>query len=124
MGDLRDHFNRSEFLCNHCNKAAPNGMDDNLLNTLEWLRQEIGIPIQVTSGYRCPYWNTAVGGVPNSYHKKGMAVDIRPLGMNYEKFYKKCLKRFGKGGVGHYPPSRHKVPFVHVDCGRRDRWEG
>ena len=43
---------------------------------LDPIRRCYGAPIIVTSGYRCPALNTAVGGVANSHHIVGCAVDI------------------------------------------------
>lgn len=43
---------------------------------LDPLREAWGNPITVTSGYRCPELNRAVGGVRNSHHLRGMAADI------------------------------------------------
>ena len=43
---------------------------------LEPLREWYGKPIVVASGYRCPMLNKAVGGVTNSQHMKGQAVDL------------------------------------------------
>lgn len=43
---------------------------------LDPLREKIGEPIIVTSGYRCPRLNKAVGGVSNSQHITGQAADI------------------------------------------------
>lgn len=40
------------------------------------LRQAIGAPITITSGYRCKALNSAVGGATNSLHLWGMAADI------------------------------------------------
>ena len=43
---------------------------------LEPVRRKFGWPIYVTSGYRCPELNRAVGGVRNSQHLTGDAADI------------------------------------------------
>ena len=43
---------------------------------LDPIRRHYGAPIIVTSGYRCPALNTAVGGVANSHHIIGCAADI------------------------------------------------
>jgi hypothetical protein len=46
-------------------------------NTLEKIRQICGAkPIEVTSGFRCPELNAAVGGASNSAHLFGCAADI------------------------------------------------
>lgn len=45
-------------------------------NVLDPLREWYGKPIYVNSGYRCPLLNKAVGGVANSQHLSGEAVDI------------------------------------------------
>ena len=44
---------------------------------LEPLRLNFGVPIIISSGYRCPKLNSAVGGVINSQHTKGEAADLR-----------------------------------------------
>ena len=43
---------------------------------LEFVRQALGKPINITSGYRCPALNARVGGVSTSAHTKGLAVDF------------------------------------------------
>ena len=43
---------------------------------LDPIRRRYGAPIIVTSGYRCPALNTAVGGVANSHPIVGCAADI------------------------------------------------
>lgn len=45
-------------------------------NVLDPLREAYGNPIRITSGYRCPKLNKAVGGVYGSQHQYGMAADI------------------------------------------------
>jgi zinc D-Ala-D-Ala carboxypeptidase len=44
---------------------------------LDPLRRCFGKPIVINSGYRCKELNKAVGGVPNSWHQKGNAADIK-----------------------------------------------
>lgn len=48
-------------------------------NVLDPLRGAWGKPIVVTSGYRSPRLNRAVGGAARSQHCKGEAADIRTL---------------------------------------------
>jgi hypothetical protein len=43
---------------------------------LETLRDVMGEPIKIGSGFRCQKLNKAVGGVYNSQHLKGQAVDL------------------------------------------------
>lgn len=49
-----------------------------VVNCLDPVRTIYGRPIIVTSGYRCPELNAAVGGVANSQHTTGNAADIKP----------------------------------------------
>ena len=48
-------------------------------NVLDPLRTAWKQPIIVTSGYRCPKLNKAVGGVPLSQHTLGQAADIHTV---------------------------------------------
>ena len=47
---------------------------------LEVLRDKVGHPIVINSGYRSPQLNRKVGGAPTSNHLTGCAVDIRTSG--------------------------------------------
>ena len=47
------------------------------LEVLQPLRDNVGAPIHINSGYRCKALNEAVGGVKNSQHCVGEAADIR-----------------------------------------------
>ena len=44
---------------------------------LDPVREKLGKPIIVDSGYRCPKCNAAVGGATQSQHLVGEAADIR-----------------------------------------------
>ena len=53
---------------------------DNINYTIERLndiRERYNKKIIITSGYRCPALNKAVGGTTNSQHTKGQAADIK-----------------------------------------------
>ncbi|HEY5556681.1 D-Ala-D-Ala carboxypeptidase family metallohydrolase [Acetobacterium sp.] len=86
-GQLTPHFNRQEFKCccerRYCN-GFPNEMHPDLLNHLESVRQNLNTPIIVTSGVRCPTRNQEVGGIPNSKHLIGYAVDCYAPGLSIE----------------------------------------
>ena len=45
-------------------------------NVLEPVRQHFGVPIYISSGYRCPRLNKVVNGVTTSQHQTGQAADI------------------------------------------------
>ena len=47
-------------------------------NVFEPIRQLLG-PLHVTSGFRCPRLNAAVGGRLNSRHLLGLAIDVVPF---------------------------------------------
>ena len=84
---MTEHFKLEEFI--RSSTAQQLGIDNtpseevilNLRNlcekVLEPLRQWYGKPISISSGYRCPALNRAVGGVTKSQHLRGEAADIR-----------------------------------------------
>lgn len=74
-------FERSETAYRHAidnsvPEAAKAGIAALVDSVLDPLREAWGRPITVTSGYRCPRLNKAVGGVATSQHTKGEAADI------------------------------------------------
>ena len=83
------YFTLLEFTRSHTAslRAMDNTPPNDVVYNLEWLcaqaldplREAIGSSIIVSSGYRCPDLNTAVGGSPTSYHLLGLAADIYPL---------------------------------------------
>lgn len=80
------HFTIAELCASDTSKAkgidnTPNeDVVNNLIalawNILEPARRELGVPIIVTSGFRCKALNKTVGGVANSQHQYGEAVDL------------------------------------------------
>ena len=105
------YFNLKEFSCKHCGQLPPQGMNKVLLEKLDLLRDRIGAPIIVTSGYRCPEHNAAVGGVSNSQHVQGNAADIVCNAVSVDELAD-VAAAIGFDGIGRY----YSDGFVHVDC--------
>lgn len=51
----------------------------------ERVREIVGKPMTITSGYRCPDLNKAVGGAISSQHKLGEAIDFVCKGLTTEE---------------------------------------
>lgn len=87
---------------------------------LEAVRSHLaGRAIHITSGYRPPAVNRAVGGVTNSRHIIGDAADIIIAGIPPLEAYKLIEGFWGKrGGAG------WSSQFTHLDCrgGYAPRW--
>ncbi|MDY6148972.1 MAG: D-Ala-D-Ala carboxypeptidase family metallohydrolase [Porphyromonas sp.] len=100
-------------------------MNPVLLAKLDELRERLGRPVIVSSGYRCPVHNRNVGGVYNSQHVNGTAADIYCPGVAVGELAS-AARAVGFDGIGVY----YFEGFVHVDCrdgGRRPgyyTWEG
>lgn len=52
---------------------------------LQPIRDKLGKPMIITSGYRCKELNKKVGGVPTSQHCKGQAVDFYVKDMSIQQ---------------------------------------
>ena len=84
---LTKHFKVKEFACKDGSPVI--FIDEYLYETLEILRNKLGKPVIITSGYRTPEWNAKCGGAKYSYHMCGMAADIRVNGMTAKEIAKK-----------------------------------
>ena len=125
---LSEHFDLNEFtrsatadrlhIDNSLNPSDPTGQSiiNNLRNlcekVLEPLRQHFGIPVVISSGYRCPALNKAVGGVPNSQHLTGEAADI-VLPKLADAFYW-LIDNVPFDQLGF--ESRGSTKWIHVSC--------
>lgn len=78
------HFRREEFRC-RCGGKACNGFpaepEEGLVRLAETVRGHFGVPVILSSGVRCPAHNRAVGGVANSRHLQGKAMDFSVKGV-------------------------------------------
>ena len=121
MAEDTKNFKVSEFACKHCGE---NKIDQRVLNMAQTIREALGVPVRVNSGYRCPTHNAAVGGVKGSKHTLGLAADLS-CSLGSAKMFEtvKVLKAEGK-----LPDLDYCIKyrtFIHIDCGgrRKTLWE-
>ena len=111
------NFKVSEFACKCCGE---NKIDQRVIDMAQALRDELGAPVIVNSGYRCEKHNARVGGVKGSYHTKGLAADLS-CGLGADKMFMAVQKLWGEGKL---PELKYCIyyankNFVHIDCGRQ-----
>lgn len=108
--NLTQHFTLEEFEAS--STASSYGIDNTaprdviiplyfLAELLEDIREEIGKPILVTSGYRCPELNSVVGGSITSQHMFGEAADIKVKGMSAKDLFETIvyMPSFQRGDI-------------------------
>lgn len=100
-------------------------VDETLTVVLQCIRDHFGKPVTITSGYRTPAHNAAVGGAKSSQHLLGRAADIQVAGTSVEDVaaYAESLMP-DWGGVGRYPAKAGRATgWVHVDTrANKSRW--
>jgi uncharacterized protein YcbK (DUF882 family) len=115
---ITENFNLSE-LHSKDGSDMPAEVFENLvklINKVQKLRTESGLPFKVNSAYRSEAHNKKVGGAKNSLHTKGMAIDISaPIGTELRQFLLAKRENW-KGGFGLYSWG------VHLDIGPERNW--
>ncbi|ANS03936.1 hypothetical protein [uncultured Mediterranean phage uvDeep-CGR2-AD3-C191] len=113
------NFSPQEFICRCYEKCSHKNidiLDPRIPRIVQERRDELDIPITISSSLRCKNWNNspAVGGSRNSFHVRGMAVDIafEDIDPIIEAAHW-VLDREHFGGVIAYP----ERGFVHLDFG-------
>ena len=84
--DIR-YFTREEFKCKCGGKYCdgyPAEMQEAVVKIADAAREHFGRPAHVISGLRCRQWNAHEGGVANSQHMYGEAIDLRIDGVSAE----------------------------------------
>ena len=107
MTRLAKNFDSQEMKCNCCSRVR---VDEKLIQGLQKLRDRLGVPVIITSGYRCEKHNKEVGGAINSLHLTGQAADFTaPVPLR--RLYFECVGIEEFGGIGCYPEQH----FIHAD---------
>lgn len=92
---------------------------------LEGFRATLGVPLRVTSGYRSPAENAAVGGAPTSDHPHGLAVDVVPIGLSQYAAWTRLRDAAARGQL---PPFDQVIAYpveghLHIGFGPKLRRE-
>ena len=97
---LTKNFTRDEFQC-QCKKCEAQMIDTELVEKLQRIRDVLGVPLKITSGYRCIVHNASktVGGSRTSKHLYGFAADWRTLNRVALGIIAQAV---GFGGIGIY----------------------
>ena len=95
---------------------------------LEPVREHFGTPVIVSSGYRAPQVNRAIGGSASSQHCKGEAADFTVAGqsnlavcrwMERHLNYDQLIYEFGEWGWIHVSYSAHRMRNVELRAVKR-----
>lgn len=115
---LSANFKVKEFACS--DGSDPIFIDSDLVNVLQKIRSHFGKSVTITSAYRTPVKNKAVGGTTYSQHLYGKAADIKVTGIapkTVAAYTEKLLPK--SGGIGIYST------FTHIDVREtKARWRG
>lgn len=115
---LSANFKVKEFACT--DGSDPIFIATELVTILQKVRSHFGKAVTITSAYRTPTKNKAVGGETYSKHLYGMAADIKVKGVTPKavaQYVEKLLPNCG--GIGIYDT------FVHIDVrDTKSRWNG
>ncbi len=100
------YFKIEEF---DCQETGENDMQEEFIHALDRLREEVGFPFTITSGYRSPKHSIEARKKKPGTHSQGIAADIQ-VGSGMQR-YLIAQKAFEMGfsGIG------IAKTFVHVD---------
>ena len=122
---LSPHFNVREFRCS-CGDNHETLVASELIEKLEALYTALNCSkIIVTSGYRCPEHDKAVGGTSSGQHTKGTAADVCCYGQDGQPISSKtvCCKAqdLGFTGVANITAA---YKYTHLDVRTSGKWYG
>ena len=88
------------------------------LEVLQPLRDYVGAPVHINSGYRCPELNMAVGGVKNSQHCRGEAADIRIVSPKQGREWAAWIEDNCRFDQMLLERNKNGAVWLHVSCKR------
>jgi zinc D-Ala-D-Ala carboxypeptidase len=103
------NFTADEF---SCKETGANEMRDSFLVLLQQLRDELGEPIKITSGYRDPTHSIEASKEAPGVHTRGLACDIACDGQMAFRIVQIAIK-LGFTGIGVKQKGHGR--FIHLD---------
>lgn len=110
--DSIKYFKQSEFTCK-CG-CGLNNMNLAVVKIADKIREHFGNPAIVTSGSRCEKHNKEVGGVSNSRHLQGKAIDLYVQGVSGSKLVEYTQSLVNSGEL-RYTYKIGDTDAVHID---------
>ena len=100
--------------------VAVDNLTQLVVNVLQPLREHYGVPLRISSGYRSPALNKAIGGARNSDHMTGCAADIEVVGIPNPTLaaYIRDTLPFTQLILEFYTPGIPNSGWVHVSYDR------
>ncbi len=106
------HFNLDEFRCNCC---LENEISTKFVDMVDELREQLGFPLIVSSGYRCPAHNDRVSSTGrDGPHTTGKASDFKVHGRQAHALINAALQA-GFTGIGIHQRGDMQKRFIHLD---------
>ena len=135
MAHNTKNFKVAEFACKHCGQ---NLIDQRVIDMAQTIRDALGVPVRINSGYRCEIHNKNVGGVQKKFNKNGklitkgsnhiygLAADLS-CSLGAVKMFDTVKKLHADGKLPDldYCILYNRKNFIHIDCGgkRKSLWE-
>ena len=144
---LTEHFYLEEFVVSQTATRAgidntpPPEVMENLRRLCEFVLEPLRLsygPVLISSGYRCPTLNAAIGGAAKSQHTRGEAADISVRGRSLAEVYNflrinvpfdQLIREFPPGGwihVSYVEQGRGSTFLARLEGGKTvyEAWKG
>ena len=105
------YFTEEEMACKGTGECE---MEPEFMDKLIAIREQIGKPMIITSGYRHLAHNSTIGGAKNSPHLCGRAVDVKVAGGEALELIEVALQN-GMTGIGVKQRVPNDIRFIHID---------
>lgn len=126
----KNYFKYSEFIKsdtaarNNINNDVPKSLLDALYRTwygMNQVRSLLGVPVVITSGYRCKALNDIVSTTTNSQHMKMEAIDFQTPKLNLREAYNKIAKSDIEFDQLILEKNSKGVEWIHISFAEKNR---